>query len=658
MKRFFYFFPLACLPACTPKSENFLNEPFEYHRDLDNIEIQSILEFKDHRQEDSLFLFIQSARPEILYELSLAVASVQNKDLSAQLLKRVYQIPFSSVREVVYYAVGQSKSREICEELFLISKLEKDQNALVKLAEAIGKCGRGEELIKFINESQIYNDEALARAIYHFSQKSIYSKESIELAIKLLRSESDIAGLYASNMLARLNGENLINHSEILLEVLNSNANPEIRMNVASSFNKLNGNLFAQALLDRAKDENEDFRVRVNAINSLNYFHYESIADEVLKLLQTENLHLRLEICQFFLNRTKREEWKQIATLFEHESNQQVRAFLLSILLKYAEKDEKEAVNSHLLKAIKSNSDPFVKSFYIRALSEWPENYRNFSEFIFLDKSIVLNSNAMQSFFDISQIDKLESISNYKSSDTKEELISYFASVFKLAILSGDPTLIGYGAKALRNEDVNYIGKMDGNTAFINVAIENLELPKDVETLIDLKKTLAFIEGKELSNEKPPLNHFLSIQQLKDFSDFQYASITTNKGSFEISFDWINAPATVCNFIELGQRGFYDSLRFHRVENNFVVQGGCPRGDGWGSSGESIRSEFAPVSYKTGSLGMASAGKDTESCQWFVTHYPSIHLDGSYTNFASVTKGMTIVNSLAVGDTIYSVQVK
>ena len=95
---------------------------------------------------------------------------------------------------------------------------------------------------------------------------------------------------------------------------------------------------------------------------------------------------------------------------------------------------------------------------------------------------------------------------------------------------------------------------------------------------------------------------------------------------------------------------------FHRVVPNFVIQGGCPRGDGWGNSDYTIRSEFADLRYQEGFVGMASAGKDTEGCQWFITHSPTPHLDGSYSIFAKVIEGMEVVHQIQVGDEITAIE--
>lgn len=105
------------------------------------------------------------------------------------------------------------------------------------------------------------------------------------------------------------------------------------------------------------------------------------------------------------------------------------------------------------------------------------------------------------------------------------------------------------------------------------------------------------------------------------------------------------------------QRGFYRGLQFHRVVSNFVVQGGDPRGDGWGGPGYSLRSEFSPLSYETGTVGIASAGKDTEGSQFFITHSPQPHLDGRYTVIGRVVEGMDVVDKLQVGDRMFDFKV-
>lgn len=135
------------------------------------------------------------------------------------------------------------------------------------------------------------------------------------------------------------------------------------------------------------------------------------------------------------------------------------------------------------------------------------------------------------------------------------------------------------------------------------------------------------------------------------------AIFETQHGSFTVELLYAEAPKTVDNFIALARKKFYDGLAFHRVVPNFVVQSGCPRGDGWGGPGYTIRSEFNQESYTTGAVGMANSGKDTGGSQFFITLSPQPHLDARYTLFGRVVEGMNIVQQIVRGDTIISVTI-
>jgi peptidylprolyl isomerase len=131
-------------------------------------------------------------------------------------------------------------------------------------------------------------------------------------------------------------------------------------------------------------------------------------------------------------------------------------------------------------------------------------------------------------------------------------------------------------------------------------------------------------------------------------------TVLTSRGSFTIHLDPDEAPFTCMAVATLVRKNFYNGLTFHRVVPNFVVQGGDPRGDGWGGPGFTIRSEFGTSHYVRGTVGIASSGKDTEGSQFFVTHSRQPHLDGRYTIVGSVTAGMEVIDRLQIGDRIES----
>lgn len=126
---------------------------------------------------------------------------------------------------------------------------------------------------------------------------------------------------------------------------------------------------------------------------------------------------------------------------------------------------------------------------------------------------------------------------------------------------------------------------------------------------------------------------------------------TTSRGSFTLELKPDVAPNTCAMFLDLVDKGFYDGLTFHRVVPDFVVQGGDPTGTGWGGPGYTIRSEWSDLPYRRGMVGIAHSGKDTGSCQWFVTLSEQPHLTGRYTIFAEVVQGLEIFDGMQPGDT-------
>jgi cyclophilin family peptidyl-prolyl cis-trans isomerase/HEAT repeat protein len=126
--------------------------------------------------------------------------------------------------------------------------------------------------------------------------------------------------------------------------------------------------------------------------------------------------------------------------------------------------------------------------------------------------------------------------------------------------------------------------------------------------------------------------------------------LVTSRGTITLRMQ-AGAALTATNFVKLVESGFYDGLTFHRVVSDFVAQGGDPRGDGYGGADELIREEVG-LSHQRGTVGMATAGKDTGSAQFFFNHGWNVHLDGNYTGFAEVVSGLHVIDRLEVGDVI------
>jgi cyclophilin family peptidyl-prolyl cis-trans isomerase len=129
------------------------------------------------------------------------------------------------------------------------------------------------------------------------------------------------------------------------------------------------------------------------------------------------------------------------------------------------------------------------------------------------------------------------------------------------------------------------------------------------------------------------------------------ATITTSLGPIEIELFDDAAPKTVANFEKLANDGYYENLTFHRVIPDFMIQGGCPNGDGRGGPGYSFEDEFNDHKVVRGALAMANAGPNTNGSQFFiVTTEAAPWLDGKHTVFGQVTSGYDVVEAISAVD--------
>jgi len=160
-----------------------------------------------------------------------------------------------------------------------------------------------------------------------------------------------------------------------------------------------------------------------------------------------------------------------------------------------------------------------------------------------------------------------------------------------------------------------------------------------------------------LSETPAPVSDALPVSAFPRADERLRAVFTLDHGEVEIALLPEQAPATVARFVQLAERGFYDGLRFHRVVPGFVVQGGDPRGDGYGGPGFSQRCEDNRVRYERGTVGMALAGRDTGGSQFFIAQAAQPHLDGRYTAFGRVVRGMEHIDEVLPDDVMRRVRI-
>lgn len=137
------------------------------------------------------------------------------------------------------------------------------------------------------------------------------------------------------------------------------------------------------------------------------------------------------------------------------------------------------------------------------------------------------------------------------------------------------------------------------------------------------------------------------------------ANIVTTRGAMELQLSPEHAPKTVNNFVFLAREGFYDGVTFHRVIEDFVIQGGDPTGTGMGGPGYKFDDECKgnPLKHERGVISMANAGPGTNGSQFFITHSPQPHLNGKHTVFGKVITGLDVLDSIEAGDAMVEVTI-
>jgi cyclophilin family peptidyl-prolyl cis-trans isomerase len=172
-----------------------------------------------------------------------------------------------------------------------------------------------------------------------------------------------------------------------------------------------------------------------------------------------------------------------------------------------------------------------------------------------------------------------------------------------------------------------------------------------LEEILPPEESIGLPDADEIRRDVRPVTRSTRQAGLVTRSNAEQLVLHTDRGRITIDLFGEDAPQMVESFAALADSGFFEKLTFHRVVGDFVIQGGDPTGTGWGDAGYTLRSEWNPRRYQRGTVGIAHSGKDTGSCQLFITQSPQPHLDARYTIWGEVVSGMEVVDRIRRGDT-------
>lgn len=578
----------------------------------------------------------------------------------------------AAVRQEAAFALGQLGTAAARSPLLEHWPVEHVPAVRQALMGALGKAG-DTSVVRYVAEALEDRDDILrgeaALAVARLAVRGIPVQYCLPRLDKLFSAAPAGVRWRAAYALMRIADSS---SRRVFINLLADN-DPRVRMMAARGLGALRGIVPPLALSDAARTD-ADWRVRVNAARALGFLLRQDVLNNLP--LQDQNEHVRLAALQALgmIARALPDADPQLAAIrtFLREQlapeNSHGKSWyeLGATALALAQADSAGALE--VLRPRLQGADAYLGSRLAAALGESKD-----------PAAVPLLQRLFETGPGPVRVAVLEALANFTTPAA--------AGIALQALSAKDPVLTALAAKYLADRavpDARYgaailqscqelLSTLEAETAeMIFAALAKLKVQAAVPLLeaalahreravgrsaaVALEKLTGRSYADQLPRTTAPHVKFADRDLLSLRG--KHAVITTRYGNMEFALYTDEAPLTCLNFVRLAKQGFYNGLTFHRVVPNFVIQGGDPRGDSWGSPGYTIRSEFNAHQFARGTLGMASAGPDTEGSQFFITHSPQPHLDGKYTAFGRLVRGGEVLDAIQPGTVIKKVAIE
>ena len=655
-----------------------------------------ILRIQDRRtlHDGKLISLLSDPDPLVRRRAFLAYGSIQDTT-ALPLLTQGLSDPDLGVQEAAAFAIGQTGyvlsevRRKDLEHDLLWNRLHSTQVPEL-LIEEIGKFGTADGLqdliIRIGNNYPRIHETGMTMAIARFAIRGVTDPGAVRylLAGVRLAAQPSWQSLYA---LQRI-GDHPETRADIEhLALLRQSADPLVRMHLAALLGKIQNQRVAREPLIRLATSDGDWRVRVNALRALAACPVASdpsVLDVFRRAFYDGNMQVALaaitaikssditaadsagnarEVLQH-LGRMVTNRGNEFPWQYQAEAAGTLARLLRASALPFfpAQSWPNPHLRADLLRAMGATGDSAVAGTLLAALD---------------DDETLIQCGALEGLGELAALRPTDKTLCTSVRSVLPELCGTedVALVATAARMLADTLFADHQSMAVLLRLIPELQGADDVEALIEVITalgalgDSRAVPDLLEILSTSERTVAAqaaaalqrITGRDYSSRigaREPFYTDFDFAFLRSLPDTIRVTISTARGDIQAELYRDLAPFTIMSILKLSaQRGFYRGLSFHRVVPNFVVQGGCPRGDGWGGPGYTIRSEFSRAHYLTGTIGIASAGKDTEGSQFFITHSPQPHLDGRYTIIGRVVDGQHIVDSIQRDERLFDVRV-
>ena len=564
-----------------------------------------------------------------------------------------------SIRKAALFSLGQYRDSTFSKSL--ISNFERESNDIqIEILKALGKMG-GQQVsffyASFDNEKARKYSESLALSLAYFSKNNVAQVRLIEQAIAIVIQNKYPASSFAANALSNWKANISEKQTQQIILAI-PDLNPTAQFHALRAMLKWtkNSNINEQWINLKGKVTFENEHALIDLID---FKGKETVAFNWLSKGISHNSEIALangaanwDVVNQNSLMAKLTFSRAQAKLYQHQ-------LIAGIELKNG---NDTTTSKSIIDLFARTTLLYDKGYVLLALGESWRNLPFLENEMNTTSDFIVRQKAYESILKVRQSKNYILFEQSWKAEfpNSSGIDAYFSRIINQAIGSRDVGLIAQSCELLLQKDLikqdQLLAGID--TVELNDRLKSLQLPRDIEIYNLTLQVLAKFNGKTYSPKQTAYNNAMDWTYIKRLPKIVDVVFKTNKGNFEMACTTQLTPGTVAQFCRLVGKGFYDGKVFHRVVPNFVVQGGCPRGDGYGSTNETIRSEFTNQSFTIGDVGMASAGKDTESCQFFVMTGDHPHLDGRYTQFGKITEGMDVILKLEEGDYIIQADFK
>ncbi len=643
---------------CVPESGKVLTEVTLTHGTLT---FQEVINHQAASDIDSLVRLLDSNDPTIRYLAARSFASIPAPSALAK-LHSMLDDPVIKVRSMVAYALGQQGNSE-SEQALIAGFRQRDTMSVDNAANgavltALGKISN-QNIASFIASAEGYREqdtlliEGQMKSLYQFGLRGISDPDIIQRAVDAVRNPTytDLARLYAAHFLARTQNLNIDKVKFQIAEAFVDESDSYIKMALATALKNTSDSEILTTLLSQMSLE-QDYRVKCNILASLSSYEHELVLPTILEALRSDNIHIARKAADYVAtNGTPADAYKYRDVAKDSIPTPIKTAIYESVfkLLPHYYEKTKNATRWQVQQALASETNLYGKIGYLKALGYDPSNSKYLLSYADTTTNVIVKTAALEALGTILSHKDFNAIHQTLARSTRRKILAFIQEQMAL----NDEGLTGVGADIIANPESQLKPLID-STNFLKDALAGLKAPQQLESIHAVEKALAHVRGVN----KPILTQATTFKpinwnKMQEVTDKTKAIVKTTRGLFTISFYPSESPESVQNFISLAENDYFDNMLFHRVVPNFVIQTGSPRGDNYGGADYVIHSELGPRCYdEEGYVGMASAGPNTESTQWFVTHSPTPHLNGRYSIFGKVTEGMDVVHNIQVGDKI------